>query len=145
MSPLRRWRVLGEIESDESKYDTKVKIYQNVKYDLKHCQRHNGPEVWIHLAKVTSCGHITSSNTNLDHMPSSESQLLNLKASTKNLNQTLASPLNLKLKILTKPSFRISTKIQLHNLYKTSAAKYWTNSSFKISPKLQFQNLDQSA
>jgi len=35
---------------------------------------------------------------------------------------------NLKFKILTKPSFRISTKIQLHNLYKTSAVKYWPNS-----------------
>ena len=44
-------------------------------------------------------------------------------ASTKNLNQTSAPPQNLKFKILTKPSFRISTKIQLHNLYKTSAAK----------------------
>ena len=30
----------------------------------KHCQRHNGPEGWVHLAKVTSRGHITSSNTN---------------------------------------------------------------------------------
>ena len=27
-------------------------------------------------------------------------------------------------KILTKPSFRILTKIQLHNLYKRLAAKY---------------------
>ena len=44
---------------------------------------------------------------------------------------------------MTKPSFRISTKIQLHNLYKTSAAKWWTNSSFKILPELQLQNLDQ--
>ena len=33
--------------------------------------------------------------------------------------------------------------IQLHNLYKTSAAKWWTNSSFKILPELQLQNLDQ--
>ena len=31
---------------------------------LKHCQRHNGPEGWVHLAKVTSWGHITCSNTN---------------------------------------------------------------------------------
>ena len=54
-----------------------------------------------------------------------EFHLQNLdSASTRNLNQTSASPLNLKFKILTKPSFRISTKIQLHNLYKTSAAKY---------------------
>ena len=41
----------------------------------------------------------------------------------KYLNQTSASPQNLKFKILTKPSFTISTKIQLHNLYKTSTAK----------------------
>ena len=45
--------------------------------------------------------------------------------------------------MLTKPSFRITTKIQLHNLYKTSEAKYWANSSFKILAKLQLQNLDQ--
>ena len=37
--------------------------------------------------------------------------------------QTSASRLNLKFKILTNPSFRNSTKIQLHNFYKTSAAK----------------------
>ena len=48
------------------------------------------------------------------------------------------------LQILTKPSFRILTKIQLHNLYKTSAAKYWQNSSLKILPELQLQNLDQT-
>ena len=34
----------------------------------KHCQRHNGPEGWVHLAKLTSWIHITSSNTNLDHI-----------------------------------------------------------------------------
>ena len=27
----------------------------------KHCQRHNGPEGWVHLTKVTSWGHITIS------------------------------------------------------------------------------------
>ena len=37
----------------------------------KHCQRHNGPEGWVHLAKVTSWGYIT----NLDHILSSESRL----------------------------------------------------------------------
>ena len=37
----------------------------------KHCQRHNGPEGWVHLAKVTSWGHITD----LDHILSSESWL----------------------------------------------------------------------
>ena len=35
------------------------------------------------------------------------------------------------------PSFRISYKIQLHNLYETSAAKCWINSSFEISPELR--------
>ena len=91
---------------------------------IKHCQRHNGPEGWVHLAKV-----ILQVQTQI----LIEFHLQNLdSASTRNLNQTSASPLNLKFKILTQPSFRISTKIQLHNLYKTSAAKCWTNSSFKI-------------
>ena len=95
--------------------------------DIKHCQRHNGPEGWVHLTKVTSWGHITSSNTNLDQI-----HLQNLDlASTSQLNISISN----KLKIL--------TKIQLHNLYKTSAAKCWTNSSFEILPKLQLLNLDQ--
>ena len=34
------------------------------------------------------------------------------------LSQTSASPIKFKFKILTKPSFRISAKVQLHNLYK---------------------------
>ena len=37
----------------------------------KHWQRHNGPEGWVHLAKITSLGHITSSYTNLDQISSS--------------------------------------------------------------------------
>ena len=44
----------------------------------------------------------------------------------------------------TKPSFSISTNIQLHNLCKTSATKYWPNASLKILPELQHQNLDQT-
>ena len=46
--------------------------------------------------------------------------------------------------ILTKPSIRISINIQLHNLYKTSAAKYWPNFSWKILHELQLQNIDQT-
>ena len=42
-------------------------------------------------------------------------------------------------------SLRILTKIQLHELYKTSAAKCGTNSSFKILPELRLQNLDQDS
>ena len=42
---------------------------------LKHCQRHNGPEGWV---------HITCSNTNLDQISSSESRpSINFKISTK--------------------------------------------------------------
>ena len=56
----------------------------------KHCQRHNGPEGWVLLTKLTSLGHITSSNTNLDQT-SSKSQP-NISISTKlklnNLDQT---------------------------------------------------------
>ena len=79
----------------------------------------------------SSCqSHIASSNTNLDRISSSESWL--------SINKTSAYPLNLKFKILTQPSFRISTKIQLHNLCKTSATKCWTNSSFKILLNFNF-------
>ena len=41
----------------------------------KHCQRYNGPEGWVHLIKVTSSGHITSSNTNIESKSKSESRL----------------------------------------------------------------------
>ena len=82
----------------------------------------------------SSCqSHIASSNTNFDRILSSESWL--------SINKTSASPLNLKFKILTQPSFRISTKIQLHNLYKTSATKCWTSSSFKILLNFNFKIL----
>ena len=68
---------------------------------------------------------------NLDPAFTSKSQL-NITSSTKLGIQN------------TKPSFSISTKIQLHNLCKTSAAKYWPNASLKILPELQHQNLDQT-
>ena len=51
-------------------------------------------------------------------------------------NQASASPIKLKFKILTKLSLENSTKIQLHNLYKTSVAKCWTNSSSQINQLL---------
>ena len=55
------------------------------------------------------------------------SQVLKHRISTthqlQNLNHTSASRLNLKFKILNKPSLRNSTKIKLHNFYKTSAVK----------------------
>ena len=42
-----------------------------------------------------------------------------------------------------KPSFRI-LKIQLHNLYKTSAEKRLAKLQLQILPELQLQNLDQT-
>ena len=51
---------------------------------------------------------------NIDQAPTSKSRH----------QQTPVFRLNLKFKILTKHGFRISIKIQLHYLYKTSAAKY---------------------
>ena len=35
------------------------------KTDIKHCQRHNRPEGWVLLTKVTYFSHITSSNKNI--------------------------------------------------------------------------------
>ena len=66
---------------------------------------------------------------NIDQAPTSKSRH----------RQTSASRLNLKLKILTKPGFRISTKLQLHYFFKTSAAKYWTNSCFKSCLNFNFK------
>ena len=50
----------------------------------KHSQRHNGPEDWVHLTKVSSWGHIMSSYTELAQISSSESwPRNNFKISTK--------------------------------------------------------------
>ena len=68
---------------------------------------------------------------NIDQAPTSKSRH----------QQTSVSRLNLKFKILTKPGFRVSTKIKLHYLYKTSAAKYWPNSSFKSCLNFNFKIL----
>ena len=66
---------------------------------FKHCQRHNGPEDWVHLAKVASWSHIRSSNINLDHISSSESRLSINKKS--------------------QPNISISTKLKIQNLDQT--------------------------
>ena len=93
---------------------------ENIICQFKHCQRHNGPEGWV---------HILSSYTNLDQISSSESRpSINFKISTK--HQHIDYHLN--FKILTNPtSFRVSTK--LHNLNQASAVKYCPNISFTIS------------
>ena len=68
----------------------------------KHCQRHNGPEGWVHLNEVTSLAHITSSYPNLDQISSaifdkestSKSQpniSIKTKLKIQNIDQNLAS------------------------------------------------------
>ena len=84
----------------------------------KHCQRHNGPEGWV---------HITSSNTNLDQV-SEFWPSINFKISTKHqpLHKTITSKSWQNLASESRLRFNL---IQ-HNLYKTSAEKKWLNSSF---------------
>ena len=67
-------------------------------------QRHNRPKGWVLLTKVTSLGHITSSYTNLFDQASTSKSQPNISISTR-------------------PSYRISTKIRLHNLNQASTAK----------------------
>ena len=69
--------------------------------------------------KVTSLGHITNSYTNLDQTYSESRPSTNFKISTKHQHFDK----NLNLKIFTKPSFRISTKVELHNHNQASIAK----------------------
>ena len=76
---------------------------------VKHCQRHNRPEDWVQLTKVNQL---------------------------QNLNASINIWLNIKFIIFTKPSFRISTKVKLHNLNQAPAEKYWPNFSFIILLKI---------
>ena len=90
-------------------------LQHNSQEILRKKQRHNEPKGWVLLAE-TCLGQITSSYSNLDQISSSESwSSTNFKISINiklhNLYKTSASPQNLSFKILTKSSFRISTKI----------------------------------
>ena len=102
----------------------------------KYCQRHNGPEGWV---------HITSSYTNLGQVSISESRLsINIKI----LNQTPVFRLNFNLKSwpnLASESwprfnfnFKILTKIQLQlqNLDQTLYSKSEQKFSFMTKPQL---------
>ena len=60
----------------------------------KHCQKHNGPEGWVLITKVTSLGHITSSYTNLDQTFSESRSSTNFKISTKHQHLDLGKQLN---------------------------------------------------
>ena len=106
----------------------------------KHCQRHNGPEGWV---------HITSSNTNLDQISSSESpQSINFKILTKHqpLHKTWASKSWPNLASESRPRFNLDStfyktsaektdRAPASNLAWTSTSKFWPNLVLKVSTK----------
>ena len=61
-----------------------------------------------------------------------------------NLNQTSTFWLNLKFNVLTKPSFRILTKVKPHNFNQAPASIYWPDLSFTILPGFQLWVIDQT-
>jgi len=64
---------------------------------------------------------------------------MSTKRQIQNLNRTSASPQNFNSKTFTKPSFRISSKIQLQ-----TSTKHIDQNSASILLKLQLKNLDQT-
>ena len=102
---------------------------------FKHCQRHNGPEGYQ--------SNFFKSYHKLFHKSWSNIFRISAKHQLQNLNQASAFWRNLNLKLLTKPIFRILTKIELHNHMKhqqqnndqTSASKSCLNINFKILTK----------
>ena len=68
-------------------------------FSKKHCQRHNGPEGWVLITKVSYLGHITSS------------QKILIRFHLHNLGQAAASK--------PEPNFSIWTKLKLQNLNQT--------------------------
>ena len=99
---------------------------------------------FINIAKGTTDPRVefitqvySSQFTNLDQIIISESRLsISFKISTKHQHLESRFSTKSKAKILTKPSFRILTKIQLRNHNQTSAVIYWPNFSFKILTNL---------
>ena len=65
----------------------------------KHCQRHNGPEGWVLVTKVTSLDHITSS------------QQIFIRFHLHILDQAATSK--------PQPNISISTKLKLQNPFDT--------------------------
>ena len=79
------WKTIGEME--------RVNLKRNE--EMKHRQRHNGPEGWVRLLKLTYFRHITCSNTKFDQISSSESQSsTNFKIST-SANITISTKLKI--------------------------------------------------
>ena len=139
--------------------------YWKLGITVKHCQRHNGPEDWVLLTKVTYFSHITRSNTKFDQISSSEywpstnfkiSTSANISISTKlkiqdidqtwlqNLDQDSTSlPLqNISSKILNKLLLQILPELQLQNLDQTLWSKSEQKFNFMTKPPLP--NLQQA-
>ena len=99
----------------------------------KHCQRHNGPEDWVHLTKVSSWVHFTNSNTNLDQISSSESRpSINFKISTKILTKPCAQRLNKSLALWTILSSQICNKLLPIQSSSSTLATVTISTSFEL-------------
>ena len=104
----------------------------------KHCQRHDRPEGWVLLNKVTSLGHIASSYTKLDQTSSESRPSTNFEISTKHqhFDKTKTSWPNLASESRPRLNFITPTKHQQQYIDQTSASKNL--------PGHQLQNLDQT-
>ena len=101
----------------------------------KHCQRHNGPKGWVYITRSQCTVHKTWTYYNVI--------ISIIKALTSKPKPNISTSTKSKVKILTIPSFRILTKIQLltstkhqqQNTDQTSASKSRLNFDFKILTK----------
>ena len=99
----------------------------------KHCQRHNGPEGWVHITRSQYTVH-----RHIEQITISESRLsINFKISTKHrLNLKLRSWPNLASEYWPRFNFVTSTKHQQQNTDQTSASKSRRTSTSKSWPTL---------
>ena len=93
-------------------------------WQLKHCQRQNGPEGWVQLTKV----YLFMSYHKIKHK-------YWLFFFLQNIDHASISK--------SRPNISVSTKLRIQNIdqTKTSAAKYWPNSSFKSCLNFNFKIL----
>ena len=93
-------------------FENMSSTFQSLSSINKHCQRHNGPEGWV---------HITSSCTSLGQISISGSWLKNLNLQLQNFAWTLTSNLDQTFCSKSKQKFCFMTKSQLPNLQQTVA------------------------
>ena len=123
-------RIVSIFQLNHFLYPLKIRVSTLHRFFHKHCQRHNGPEGWVLLTKVTSLGHITSSNTNLDQTSSESRPCINFKISIKHHHFDKTKPES-------RPTMNLiaKTKHQQQNNNQTSASKSCRNINFKILNK----------